>query len=324
MIFEGADDLMLEDRRVRVWPAVAAALGVLLCTGLAFAQTTPVPNVIGSQYLVTPPTVSDKQLVPIQIDSHGVQAVNVVGGTGAATTANQGTPAVVGNAWPVTLAIGGALNAVGNPVFVSPGTGANFAGAAPMQATGGVVGLAAGSQVIGHVIVDTTSTTAVTQATASSLNATVVGTGTFATQSTLGAGSAIAGKFGIDQTTPITTNGINVNPTTASAAAITPVVSPSAESNRVICAGACNLWSVSITTGAAAGFFMVFNATSAPADGAVTPIECVQVPANGSASINFGPGPPDRYSTGATAVFSTTGCFNKTASATAFFKGRGV
>jgi hypothetical protein len=33
----------------------------------------------------------------------------------------------VGNAWPVTLAIGGALNAVGNPIFVSPGTGASFA-----------------------------------------------------------------------------------------------------------------------------------------------------------------------------------------------------
>lgn len=43
----------------------------------------------------------------------------------------------------------------------------------------------AGSNVIGHVVVDNTSTTAVTQATASNLNATVVGTGTFATQATL-------------------------------------------------------------------------------------------------------------------------------------------
>src|SRR5579859_5758767 len=43
---------------------------------------------------------------------------------------------------------------------------------------------------------------AVKQTTAANLNATVVGTGTFATQSTLQAGSAIAGKFGIDQTTP--------------------------------------------------------------------------------------------------------------------------
>src|SRR6185437_4227628 len=35
----------------------------------------------------------------------------------------------------------------------------------------------------------------------------VTNTGTFATQATLQAGSAIAGKFGIDQTTPGTTNG---------------------------------------------------------------------------------------------------------------------
>lgn len=47
--------------------------------------------------------------------------------------------------------------------------------------------LPAGNNVIGHVIVDTTSTTAVTQPTASNLNATVVGTGTFVTQSTLAA-----------------------------------------------------------------------------------------------------------------------------------------
>jgi hypothetical protein len=50
--------------------------------------------------------------------------------------------------------------------------------------TGITNALPAGSNVIGHVITDTNSTTAVTQATASSLNATVVGTGTFATQST--------------------------------------------------------------------------------------------------------------------------------------------
>lgn len=45
--------------------------------------------------------------------------------------------------------------------------------------------LPAGSAVIGHVIADSGSTTAVTQATAANLNATVVGTGTFAAQATL-------------------------------------------------------------------------------------------------------------------------------------------
>ncbi len=42
--------------------------------------------------------------------------------------------------------------------------------------------LPAGTNVIGHTIIDTGSTTAVTQATASNLNATVVGTGTFGVQ----------------------------------------------------------------------------------------------------------------------------------------------
>lgn len=67
----------------------------------------------------------------------------------------------------------------------------------PIQATGGTVGLVAGSAVIGHVIndassavighvvADSGSTTAVTQATAANLNAAVVGTGT--------AGSAAGG-----------------------------------------------------------------------------------------------------------------------------------
>lgn len=44
--------------------------------------------------------------------------------------------------------------------------------------------LPAGTNVIGHVIADSGSTTAVTQATAASLNATVVGTGTFSVQNT--------------------------------------------------------------------------------------------------------------------------------------------
>lgn len=53
--------------------------------------------------------------------------------------------------------------------------------------TGITNALPAGTNVIGHVILDTTSTTAVTQATASNLNATVVGTGTFVVQATLAA-----------------------------------------------------------------------------------------------------------------------------------------
>lgn len=64
--------------------------------------------------------------------------------------------------------------------------------------TDGTVAIGAGSAVIGHVIVDTAPSTAVTNV------------GTFATQATLQTGSAIAGKFGIDQTTPGTTNKVSI------------------------------------------------------------------------------------------------------------------
>jgi len=76
---------------------------------------------------------------------------------------------------------------------------------------------------------------------------------------------------------------------------------------------------VAITTGGAAGFLMVFDATSAPADGAVTPRICRVVAANSSLEVVFNA--PVNFGTGITAVFSTTGCFVKTSSATAFIEG---
>lgn len=108
----------------------------------------------------------------------------------------------------------------------------------------------------------------------------------------------------------------------ASQLAITPIVSAAAEGSHVLKTSGGQLYSLYVTTGATAGFLMTFNATSAPGDGAVTPVECVQVPANTTVSVSFGPGPPDAYATGITAVFSSTGCFTKTVSATAFFKAR--
>ncbi len=104
-------------------------------------------------------------------------------------------------------------------------------------------------------------------------------------------------------------------------AGITPVVSAAPESGRLIKAAPGNLYSVYVTTGAAAGYLMTFNAKAPPADGPVTPIECVVAPANNTVSITFH-GPPDIYSIGIVAAFSSTGCFTKTSSPTAFFKAR--
>lgn len=115
------------------------------------------------------------------------------------------------------------------------------------------------------------------------------------------------------------TNPLPVTSSPIATGGITPVPSTAAESSRVFKASAGNLYAYQVTTGAAAGYVMIFNATSAPADGAVTPVKCVAVPAR--ATVGVSNDPPEAFSTGITAVFSTTGCFTKTASATAMFSG---
>ena len=102
---------------------------------------------------------------------------------------------------------------------------------------------------------------------------------------------------------------------------ITPVVSAAVEASHLIKAASGHLYSLYVTTGVTAGYLMTFNANAVPADGGVTPVECVMAPANSTISISFN-GPPDIYSLGIVAVFSSTGCFIKTASPTAFFKAR--
>lgn len=102
--------------------------------------------------------------------------------------------------------------------------------------------------------------------------------------------------------------------TTDAAGAITSVVSPSAEATRVLKASAGNLYSVYATNlTATAGYLVVVNAISAPADGAIAPLACVPLPGNGIASIDYAPGPAQRYSTGIVAVVSSAStCFTKT------------
>lgn len=142
---------------------------------------------------------------------------------------------------------------------------------------------------------------------------------------TIAAGTALIGTVAIDQTTPGVTNGIAVAPSSAAGVAITSVVTSAGASSLVLKASAGNLYSTYATnlTGTP-GFLVVVNATSAPADGAITPLACVPLPANGAANINYAPGPAQRYSTGITAVVtSATTCFTKTTSGglTAFIGG---
>lgn len=110
-------------------------------------------------------------------------------------------------------------------------------------------------------------------------------------------------------------------PGAMAAESIPSIVSAAAESSHVICTGPCFVRSFYFTTGGTAGYLMTFDATSAPIDGAVTPRDCIRTAANTTFSMNYGE-TAEPYVTGMVVVFSSTGCFSKTASATAFFKVR--
>lgn len=99
-----------------------------------------------------------------------------------------------------------------------------------------------------------------------------------------------------------------------------PSASTAVETGRVVKASAGNLFGLNVVTGATAGYVLIFNTTTIPADGAVTPVKCYAIATNTSLDLNLRAAPL-YLSSGITVVFSTTGCFTKTASATAFISG---
>jgi hypothetical protein len=95
--------------------------------------------------------------------------------------------------------------------------------------------------------------------------------------------------------------------------ALTPVATPSAANNLVLKATPGHLFGLTVANQTAtAGFLVVLNATTAPADGAIVPLVCVALPANGNAQIP--PGFPSfSFNVGMVAVLtSATTCFTKT------------
>ena len=111
-----------------------------------------------------------------------------------------------------------------------------------------------------------------------------------------------------------------LQPSGAASIAIVAVRTPALTQSLVIKASSGNLYSVTATSPLSAGFLMLLNATSLPADGTVVPTDCVPVSAGGSATISFIPGPPQYFTTGILAVMSSTGCFTKTNLTSAFIK----
>lgn len=110
-----------------------------------------------------------------------------------------------------------------------------------------------------------------------------------------------------------------IPPTAAATSGLAPGATTVAANSLVLKASPGNLYGC-YATATVAGWLMIFNAIAAPADGTVTPIHAIPIAAGGLGTI-----PPieipEWFSVGITAVFSSTGPFTKTASATAFIHG---
>ena len=120
------------------------------------------------------------------------------------------------------------------------------------------------------------------------------------------------------------TTGAACNNATLTPAAGTVVSSAALAANLVIKNAAAKLVSFNVsadsTLSGAAWWVMIYNATSAPGDGAVTPAKCYAA-SSGTTSLSGAFTAPATFSTGITIGVSTTGCFTKTASTHAFISG---
>lgn len=92
--------------------------------------------------------------------------------------------------------------------------------------------------------------------------------------------------------------------------------------SSLVVTGAHNLAGFHVTT-ASTGYALVYDGTTSPSDGAVTPRACFYVPPAVSpattTTISMANTPaPVAFSVGIVIVFSTTGCFTQTKSATAY------
>lgn len=119
----------------------------------------------------------------------------------------------------------------------------------------------------------------------------------------------VAGQLQVNQVTTARTS--------ARLPSLTPVVSAAAESAHILKTYPGHLVSVYATNlTATAGFLVVLNSATVPADGAITPLDCVPLPANtgtGFAQLSYGPGSFKHYNVGLTAVITSAAtCFTKT------------
>lgn len=95
--------------------------------------------------------------------------------------------------------------------------------------------------------------------------------------------------------------------------ATTPIPSAVAENNHILRAAPGRLYNLFVANQTAtAGFVVVLNQTTVPADGAILPLLCVALPASGTAQLNLILRPA-AFNTGITVVITSAAtCFTKT------------
>lgn len=102
------------------------------------------------------------------------------------------------------------------------------------------------------------------------------------------------------------------------------VASTALAANKVLKATSGNLYSFNVTADstlyASDWYVLIYDATAAPTDGAVTPAKCYHLFPNTATLMAAFPNPVP-FTTGIVIGVSTTGCFTKTASTHAFISG---
>lgn len=229
------------------------------------SASNQIGSVLGGIYNTALPTLTNASTSILQTDSSGRVLVGSIAGAlpaGAATIGNVGL--IAGNSAIGTVSITSAL----------PG-GTNSLGYVTLQASSstiGNVGIVAGAASIGTVGLNTGTSK--------------IGTVSIDVLPSLPAGSAIAGKFGIDQTTPGTTNAIVL--TAAATGGATPFFNDAVAGTVVqlkATAGQLYMLNAFNTTGATA-YLQIFGKPSASVTLGTTVADwTIRLPLNSSSSV---------------------------------------
>ena len=120
---------------------------------------------------------------------------------------------------------------------------------------------------------------------------------------------------------------LSAAPARAQGVPLVPIVAGPASSGVVLSPIPAELVSAYAVCTAAC-WLMIFNSATIPANGATTPgnaagnlVSCIPIGAGLLASVNYAPGPTERFTSGISVAISSTACTTLTLSATAFIHG---